>query len=352
MLQGEVEGHPSQTMARSASMKVPEFIHGCIAPVFTCFHENGDLDDAGQRNLLDFLHATDALSAYFVRSGMGQMYTFTLDETKQLAQNACSHMAGKGPVLVGCAGIWDRNRDKRPDPDQYISEALELSQYAEGVGAAGVVHTVPEGLDPAPGESIAAAVERYFTAVCGAVKIPVLMYQPPGTDTKYWLSPELLGSLAEIDNMMGLKVSNSDAAYTFDLIRAVRNKQFGYIAGDERAFYANLYAGAKAVIGQGTSLNPQILKLEQERFEAGDIAGVLEAQASVNLLCCTCRNPVDFLKRYANEQGFAMGRMARKITAHSYISDSSPLSEEEYETYKQILEGELARFGFAPVAAV
>ncbi|MCC6144354.1 MAG: dihydrodipicolinate synthase family protein [Candidatus Hydrogenedentes bacterium] len=332
-------------------MKVPDYVHGCISPVFTCFHENGDLDDAGQRNLLDFLHRTDAVSAYFVRSGMGQMYTFDMDDTKQLARNACSHMSGKGPVLVGCAGIWNRNRDKRPNPDQYIEQAIELSQYAESVGAAGVVHTVPEGLNPAAGESIPEAVERYFTAVCESVKVPVLMYQPPNTDTKYWLSPKLLAKLADIDNMIGLKVSNADGWYTFDLIRAVAGKDFGFIAGDERAFYANLYAGARAVIGQGTSLNPQILKLELERYLAGDQAGVIVAQESVNLLCATCRNPVDFLKHYAKQQGFAMGRTARRITEHSYISDSTPLSKDEYQSYKQILEGELARFGFAPVCA-
>ena len=36
-------------------MQVPDFVSGAIAPVFTAFNEDGTLDDAGQRNLMDYM---------------------------------------------------------------------------------------------------------------------------------------------------------------------------------------------------------------------------------------------------------------------------------------------------------
>ena len=110
---------------------------GVIANVFTVFNDDLSIDDDGQRRFLDALVATRSNSAYFVRSGMVQMYTFDLDDVKQMARTACGHIGADAPVLVGAAGIWDRNRDKRPDPEKFTLEAIELSQYAEELGAAG-----------------------------------------------------------------------------------------------------------------------------------------------------------------------------------------------------------------------
>ena len=40
---------------RKSFMQVPDYIYGCIAPVFTAFTEDEQFDPDGQRNLLDFM---------------------------------------------------------------------------------------------------------------------------------------------------------------------------------------------------------------------------------------------------------------------------------------------------------
>ncbi len=162
-------------------MQIPAYVHGCIAPTFTAFHDDGTLDDAAQRRLIDFMMESESISAFFIRSGMGQMYTFSMEDTKQIAKNVCGHLKGTAPVLVGCSGIWDRDYERRPDPAVFKQQAIELSRYAQEVGADGVVHTMPEALLPAPGESMADFEFKYFSEICAAVNIPVLLYQPPGT---------------------------------------------------------------------------------------------------------------------------------------------------------------------------
>ncbi|HEX72653.1 MAG TPA: dihydrodipicolinate synthase family protein [Candidatus Hydrogenedentes bacterium] len=326
-------------------MKVPDYIRGSIAPTFTVFKDDGALDDAGQRRFMDFLFERGAISAFFVRSGMGQMYAFDKEDVKRIARNVCPHMKGKAPVLIGCSGIWDRNYDKRPDPDVYLSDAIELSRYAADLGADGVVHTMPEALLPRDGESVDDLIMRYFTAVCEAVpEAPVLIYQAPNTREEYCVTQERIARLADLDNLVGMKVSSVNGHYIFDLIRAVRGKTFGFIVGAETVFYAGLVAGARACIGQGAALNPQIIQAVLDRFLEGDIEGAAQAQEDVNELVNICPNAVDFMKRYATEHGCAVGLHARSAGGNPYMKDRVLMSDADYLAYKARYDELLERY--------
>ena len=65
-----------------------------LRPFSRRFDSEGRLDDLGQREFLDFLSESGAISALFLRCGMGQMREFSYDEVKQIADNACAHMKG------------------------------------------------------------------------------------------------------------------------------------------------------------------------------------------------------------------------------------------------------------------
>lgn len=322
-------------------MDVPKFMQGAIAPTFTVFKEDGTLDDAGQRRFLDFLLQMDAINAFFIRSGMGLMYTFSMEDTKQIARNVCSHLKGTAPVLVGCSGIWDRNYDKLPDPELYIEQGVELGNFACEIDAAGAVYTVPEGLLPYSGETEQQMIERYFITICERVPGPVLVYQPPGTRKNYEIAPETLGRLASIKNFVGGKFSTMDGYYTYELIRATREKSFSYITGCEMMFYVGLYLGARACIGQGAILNPQILNAMLERYRSGNYSGVISAEDSINTLVQNITNPIDFLKMYATEKGFDTPLYTRSQASNPYMQDRAPITKEEYDRFKAVYEMEL-----------
>ena len=325
-------------------MKVPEYVRGAIAPVFSVFQENGALDEEGQRTFLNFLLQSGDISAYFVRSGMGLMYTYSMEDTKQMARVACAHLRGKGAVLVGCSGIWDRNLDRLPDPDAYLAEGIELGQYALDQGADGVVYTVPECLKPAAGQTESDVILRYFEALCAKVPGPVLIYQPPVTPKNYEMSPEVMARLADMDNVVGAKVSSVDGYYLYELLRAVRGKEFGFIIGCEMLYYAGLTLGARACIGQGTTVNPQLIRFMLDAYDRNDWQGVLEAQDAVNLMVQKSPSPVDFLKTYATEKGFPTPLHNRSQASNPYMSDRAPMTREEYDRFKPLFEETIARF--------
>jgi 4-hydroxy-tetrahydrodipicolinate synthase len=318
---------------------------GVIANVFTVFHDDLSLDDDGQRRFLDALSATESVSAYFVRSGMGQMYSFAADDVKQMARTACSHLGVGAPVLVGAAGAWDRNQDQRPDPEAFIQESIELSRFAEDVGAAGVVHTLPEAILVTGKNAAADIALDYFSRIAGAVSIPVLIYQAPGTDELHCVTPESLARIAAIDGVRGIKISSPDAGYMFDLCGAIEGTDCAFITGNECSWLWGLHCGSPSVIGQGACVNPQVLKAVQDRFDNGDLVGAREAQASINLLVEACPNAVDFYKRYLNENGYAMSAALRPVGNNPYAeADRVPLTEAEYAAFKRVYETELARY--------
>ncbi len=331
---------------------VPKYVYGAISNVFTAWDAEGRFDPAGQRALLDFLLDSGGISAYFVRSGMGQMYAYEYDDVTAMAELACSHLSGKAPVLVGAAGIWDKNYAKRPDPAVFTQQAAELSKYAENLGAAGVVHTIPEAILPKDGETEADVTIRYFETVNASVNIPIFVYQPGFTHKDYWVDMELAACLADLPNVKGMKLSTDDAKYIYDVYYAVKDKDFGMIAGSETSFLACLYAGGRACIGQGCTVNPIIIKAVQDRFVESDRAGALEAQRSVNLLCERSTAAVEWLKRYAAEQGYPVPPYHRSMKGNPSFPEPKPLSREDYEAFKAVRDEELAKYAdVAPVSS-
>lgn len=322
---------------------IPAFINGPIAPVFTAFDESGRLDEIGQRAMLDYLSADGSIAAFFVRSGMGRMYAFDFDEVKQIARVATDHMKGHRPVLVGTSGIWDRNYDQRPDRAGFTRQAVELSGFAESVGAAACVLTLPEAIAPERGEAAAEVTLRYFETVSRAVTIPVIIYQPPGTHPDYLMTPELLRALAALPNVVAMKASTPDAGFMTDMIWAARDRDFAYIVGHETAWLAGLMLGARAVIGGGVCVNPQLLARVEAQWRAGDVTGAMVAQRAVNFLCANIVNPVAFVKRLASEAGWPVGPWDREQRDGAYGRVKSCLSDEAYAINKQLLTAEMEK---------
>ena len=326
---------------------IPDFVDGPIANVFTAFNEDLSLDKTGQRAILDALVATRAVSAYFVRSGMGQYYAFTAEDTRQIAKLACEHLKGIGPVLVGCSGAWDRNRDKRVDAAAYTAESVALSRYAEECGAAGVVHTIPEAVALTDGQTPLDATLAYLETLADSVSLPIILYQPPGTDPDFCVDADTLPRIADIPGVVAIKVSTADAGYMLDLVQSVRGKDFAYIVGNETAYYAGLAMGARGCIGQGCCLNPAIVRAVMTRFDAGDLEGAMAAQATVNRLCHGTSAAVSFFKRWLAGRGYPVQPFNRPAADNSYAGAPGPISDEEYANFKALLEQSLAEFGAA-----
>jgi 4-hydroxy-tetrahydrodipicolinate synthase len=259
--------------------------------MFTPFRLDGSLDLDGAANLVQYLSSSDQepepyagrVDGIFVRSGLGQMYTFSVEETLALARAALEAAAGKVPVLVGAAGEWNGDPSNRPNGKRYTEQSIALASEALSLGAAAAVLVLPWALSPAPGEAVEELLFNYFSRITASVHGPILIYQPPGVPPEYKITPSLMKRLLALPALRGMKLSVSTSEQFAPIAGAVKGHPFSLIAGDEAFFLGALRLGASGVIGQGCSTYPEILRAVAHYHAAGDVAAAEDAQRAVHI---------------------------------------------------------------------
>lgn len=288
------------------SASPPDFLCGVIAPMLTPVHRDLRIDYEGAKSMVEWLAERGCVRTVFARSGMGRMFTFTVEETKRLAEAV--HAANKGRMgfLLGAAGEWlDQKSGTRPDPERYTAQAVELTQFAEKLGADGVVHVLPQALAPHTGEAVEEAIFRYYQTVHDASNLPIVLYQPGGLAPEYCMTPALLRKLLTLPRVAGMKVSTTDDTVFTPLAEVVQGTAFALICGHEGYYLKGLKQGAVGVIGQGCTGYPEILDAVRGYFERGDLAAAERAQADVErgLQATRGLNGAVVIKQYLIRQG-------------------------------------------------
>ena len=269
-------------MKRGSRSSPPRFLTGVITPMFTPRHADGSLDLAGARSMVKWLKSRKCVSSIFARSGVGEMYVFTVEETRQLVDAVVSEAAGEIGVLAGCAGEFDGNAEHRPDPARYTEQAIMLSQFAQERGADAVVLVLPSALPPEPGVPLEDTIFGYYKAVNDAIRIPIVIYQPPGMVPEYCMTPELMRRLLTLPRIGGMKLSTTDHAVFDPICGTVAATGFGMIAGAEHFYLDALEQGAVGVIGGGCNTHPEMIYAVGHHFAAGRLDRARAAQQVVN----------------------------------------------------------------------
>lgn len=259
-----------------------DFLTGVIAPFWTPVDASGQLDFAGTRGMVDYLADTGAVRSIFGRSGMGKWHTFTMEEAKRFADvliPACrKHGLG---VLVGAMGEYiGKNRGERADPLRYTEQSIELVNYAQEAGADAAVLVIPDML-PATDSPAAEVVWQYYKTVHDATRLPLVLYQPGGTDPAYQLTPKLMRRLVTLPRIVGLKLSTDREEVFAPIADVVSGTGFALIAGDEAFYLRALQLGACGVIGGGCMIWPEVLWAVGYYYRRGDVQRAQQAQEAV-----------------------------------------------------------------------
>src|SRR5450432_1858692 len=96
-------------------------ITGSLVAIATPMHEDGRLDLARFRALIDF-HVIEGTDGIVVVGTTGESPTVDFDEHKELIRVAVDHAKGRIPVVAGTGG-------------NSTAEAIELSHSAKASGA-------------------------------------------------------------------------------------------------------------------------------------------------------------------------------------------------------------------------
>ncbi len=198
----------------------------------TPFHRDGSYDPESHRALLE-LYLEMGVHGVLINGTTGEWFSQTADERRLVAETAIDQVAGRVPVVVGCAAYTAR-------------EAAEVGRHAIAAGAAGVESTPPPYAKTYDDETVA-----YYEDLADGVDGPILVYNwPHGTAID--IGPELASRLAEIDSVVALKDSTPNAAQFYETTRAVvdRVRVFGPYMSVE-GFEQLLAHGGDGFIGGG-----------------------------------------------------------------------------------------------------
>ncbi|HYF84056.1 MAG TPA: dihydrodipicolinate synthase family protein [Clostridia bacterium] len=193
--------------------------YGIMPAALTIWNEDETFDEKGMERYLRWLLDNGAHSISACGS-TGENITMLMEEQKRIIELTVKTVAGEVPVYVGTG--------------RYTTSAtIELSKYAEAVGADGVMVILPYYLKP-----YKEAAMNHYRALSEVINIPIMVYNNPWF-AGYELNAKDVKQLVDEGVVSSIKSANGDPARVHEL---------KFECGDKlKVFYGHDYAGFEGI---------------------------------------------------------------------------------------------------------
>ncbi len=233
-------------------------IHGSAVPMATPSERSGEIRTDELAEFTDYL-ISEGSDALMPLGTTGEFPNYSREQ-RATAIRVVADTASV-PVLAGCGGT------NVPDVVQYVDDAVDA-----GADVAAVVtpyyHRAPSS-----------GLREFFEAVADEASIPILLYHIPQV-TGQDLPPETVATLADHENIVGIKDSSGDFAYHYQLIEQTPDS-FDVIQGCTDHNPLSLGAGGAGMISATSNVFPGVMREIYAAHEAGDADRVLELTLGV-----------------------------------------------------------------------
>jgi 4-hydroxy-tetrahydrodipicolinate synthase len=225
-------------------------ITGSLVAIVTPMHEEGGLDLARFRQLIDW-HVAEGTDGIVVVGTTGESPTVNFDEHKELIRIAVQHSRGRIPIIAGTGG-------------NSTVEAIELTASAKENGATACLSVVPYYNKPTQ-----EGLYLHFSKIAETVDLPMILYNVPGR-TVADLQTDTVLRLSEVPGIIGIKEATANLERNTDLIRrAPRN--FSIYSGDDATALALILLGGHGVISVTANVAPKAMHQMCAAALVGDV---------------------------------------------------------------------------------
>jgi len=241
-------------------MKEAKKFPGILPPVITVFDSEGEIDEEKTKKFIQHL-IDEGVHGIFAAGSTGEYSLMNMQQRKKIIDIGVEATEGKVPLFAGTG----HNSTKI---------AIELTRYAEGVGADGALVSLPHY----PKASQEGMYEHY-RGVAEAVDIPVFVYNWPG---QYGLDiePETVAHLAEDGYIQGIKDSHADIDHTGEIIRLTEGRITVW-TGFESKILPALCLGADGSVCTIGNIIPREVVQIYSLFQEGRIKEAGKKQLSI-----------------------------------------------------------------------
>ncbi|HMC13071.1 MAG TPA: 4-hydroxy-tetrahydrodipicolinate synthase [Gallionellaceae bacterium] len=213
-------------------------IKGSIVAIVTPMHEDGSIDLAAFRALIDF-HIAQGTDGIVVVGTSGESPTVDVEEHELLISEAVKHAARRIPIIAGTGA-------------NSTIEAIELAAFSKKAGADASLTVVPYYNKPTQ-----EGLYQHFKTIAEAVDMPHILYNVPGR-TVADMGNDTVLRLAQISNIVGIKDATGNIERGSDLLqRAPRD--FAIYSGDDASTLALLLLGAHGTISVTANVAPKLM---------------------------------------------------------------------------------------------
>jgi len=213
-------------------------IVGSIVALVTPMHEDGRVDAAALRRLIDW-HIAEGTDCIGVVGTTGESPTVTMEENCDVIRIAVEHAAGRVPIMAGTGA-------------NSTAEAIELARFAREVGADCHLSVVPYYNKPSQ-----EGIYRHCRAIAEAVDLPLVLYNVPSR-TVADMQPETVLRLAQVPGIVGLKEATGDIARASWLIKQLP-RSFSLYSGDDGTAVALMLLGGQGNVSVTANVAPRLM---------------------------------------------------------------------------------------------
>ena len=213
-------------------------ITGSIVALVTPMHDDGSVDYAALRRLIDW-HIAEGTDCIGVVGTTGESPTVSMEENCQIIRAAVEYAAGRVPVMAGTGA-------------NSTAEAVELTRFAKQVGADCHLSVVPYYNKPSQ-----EGIYQHFCKIAESVDLPMVLYNVPGRTVADML-PETALRLAQVPGIVGIKEASGDIERACQLIKHAP-AGFSIYSGDDGTAVALMLLGGQGNVSVTANVAPRLM---------------------------------------------------------------------------------------------
>lgn len=229
---------------------------GCGTAIATPFTEDGvNFEEFGKLLEEQIKQEVDAI---IVCGTTGESATMTDKERKDTIKFAIDKVAKRAKVIAGTGSNNTR-------------AAVELSKYAESVGADGILVVTPYY-----NKTTQAGLIEHYKTIAEAVTLPIIMYSVPSR-TGVNINPETCLELSKIKNIVAIKEASGNLSQVAKIASLCRDNLDIYSGNDDQ-IVPILSLGGKGVISVLSNVMPRYTHDMTQKFFDGKIREATQMQ--------------------------------------------------------------------------
>jgi 4-hydroxy-tetrahydrodipicolinate synthase len=231
---------------------------GSFTALVTPFRQDGSLDEKAFANLVEW-QIGEGTQGLVPVGTTGESPTLSHAEHRRVVEICVETAKGRVPVIAGAGS-------------NNTSEAIELAQYAEKIGADAVLVVTPYYNKPNQ-----RGLYAHFAAVAKATKLPIVIYNIPPR-SMIDMTPETMGRLAhDFTNIVGVKDATAKVDRVSDQ-RATCGDDFIQLSGEDASALGFNAHGGVGCISVTANVAPRLCAEFQDASLSGDRDRAIELQ--------------------------------------------------------------------------